>query len=117
MNLRKFTIIYLAINTVFLLPPFLGELNIIGFISNLPLVKYFTPLFGIHMIALLWYGLLFLSFAHIMFFVVLLIINIRFSIKERKTDIRFYLIFTTLMAFNIYLNILCREFAMIAVRQ
>ena len=106
---KRNLIIYLCINILFILPAFLVENNLFKG-SMYPPLNY---LYGM----LIYYGLLFAPFIHILLFIILIIIDIRFSVIEKKAYKLYYSIFFFLLLIDIYLNIVCWNHSMMIIKQ
>lgn len=111
MKFRKFSIIYLCINIFFLIPSFIIYTKLINFIMFPIVSSIINFIFVFSNI----YGTFFMTFFHIIFFLILFFINL--SIKIKKSNTSFYLIYTFLFIVDIILNIICHKCIIITINQ
>ena len=109
-TLRKFTIMYLIINTTFLYPMLIWLISMVFSLFRITILEDFVEqisFMNYHFIFLTLYALLYLPIFHISLFLVLIIANIYISIKRNHFGKKFYFVTATLLVFNICFNLLC----------
>jgi hypothetical protein len=100
MKLRKFSLIYLILNIAFATPAVIDKMGII----NIYRIRI-PPMVLVYYLPALIYYIYFLTYINVVFFVILTAFNIRDSIKEKKANTLFYVIYTVSLVIAIFLNI------------